>query len=64
VRWAQEEPENMGAWGFVFHNLSRRLPKGLDLSHSARVESASPATGSAKIHEQEQQELIQKALTL
>lgn len=64
VCWAQEEPENMGAWGFIFHNLSKWLPDGLELTSSARVESASPATGSAKIHEQEQQELIQKALTL
>ncbi|MEA2461080.1 MAG: multifunctional 2-oxoglutarate metabolism enzyme, partial [Actinomycetota bacterium] len=62
--WAQEEPENMGAWGFVFHNLSTRLPDRLDLTYAARVESASPATGSAKIHEQEQQELIHKALGL
>jgi 2-oxoglutarate dehydrogenase complex dehydrogenase (E1) component-like enzyme len=62
VCWAQEEPENMGAWGFIFHNLSTRLPDSLELSYSARVESASPATGSAKIHEQEQAELIERAL--
>jgi 2-oxoglutarate dehydrogenase E1 component len=64
VCWAQEEPENMGAWTFVFHQLARRLPENINLEYSARIESASPATGSAKIHEQEQQELIQKALAL
>jgi 2-oxoglutarate dehydrogenase E1 component len=63
VCWTQEEPENMGAWTFVFHKLAGRLPDGVELTYSARVESASPSTGSAKIHEQEQQELIQKALT-
>jgi 2-oxoglutarate decarboxylase len=61
VRWAQEEPENMGADAFVHARLHSILPEGLALSHAARSESASPATGSATIHELEQQELLRAA---
>jgi 2-oxoglutarate decarboxylase len=61
IRWVQEEPENMGAWWFMFHHLSGNLPAGVKLSHAGRYESASPATGSAKVHEQEQREVIERA---
>jgi multifunctional 2-oxoglutarate metabolism enzyme len=61
VCWVQEEPENMGAWWFVFRFLEGRLPRGLKLNHVARPESASPATGSATVHEQEQKELLEEA---
>jgi multifunctional 2-oxoglutarate metabolism enzyme len=61
VRWVQEEPENMGAWWFMFRHLSGKLPDGVELSHAARYESASPATGSVRVHEQEQRELLDRA---
>ena len=57
--WVQEEPENMGAWGYMFHRLSAIVPERLKLSHVARYESASPATGSSKVHEQEQDALLE-----
>jgi 2-oxoglutarate dehydrogenase complex dehydrogenase (E1) component-like enzyme len=57
----QEEPENMGAWRFVLHNLAGKLPNGLELSCVARPESASPATGSTTVHQQEQEELLAQA---
>jgi 2-oxoglutarate decarboxylase len=61
VRWVQEEPENMGAWWFMFRHLSGKLPDGIVLGHAARYESASPATGSVRVHEQEQRELLDRA---
>jgi 2-oxoglutarate decarboxylase len=61
VYWVQEEPENMGAWTFVQPRLLGALPGKLKLNSVARFESASPATGSTKVHEQEQQELIDRA---
>ncbi len=61
VRWAQEEPENMGAYAFVHARLHSALPKGIAFSHVARPESASPAGGSATIHELEQQDLLARA---
>jgi 2-oxoglutarate dehydrogenase complex dehydrogenase (E1) component-like enzyme len=61
VRWVQEEPENMGAWTFIHHRLRDGLDKRLTLDVAARPESASPATGSNRVHEQETQELIETA---
>jgi 2-oxoglutarate dehydrogenase complex dehydrogenase (E1) component-like enzyme len=61
VRWVQEEPENMGAWSFVAERLEHELPDGARLTHASRPESASPATGSASIHEQENQDLMDLA---
>jgi 2-oxoglutarate dehydrogenase E1 component len=56
--WLQEEPENMGPWQFMFHRAHPIRESGYSLRVVARVESGSPATGSAKIHEQEQQQLL------
>jgi 2-oxoglutarate decarboxylase len=60
VVWAQEEPENMGSWHFVERMFRGEL--GLELKVVAREESASPATGSMTIHQQEQENLIRAAL--
>jgi len=57
--WLQEEPENMGAWGFVEHRTWRIKERGYDLRHVARVESGSPATGSKTIHDQELADLLE-----
>jgi 2-oxoglutarate dehydrogenase E1 component len=57
--WVQEEPENMGAWRFVQLNAQRRL--GVSLRSVAREESASPATGSLRIHQREQAALLEAA---
>ena len=56
--WLQEEPENMGAWRFVFANLQHQ---DRDIAVIARPESASPAAGSKTVHEQEQEELLEEA---
>jgi 2-oxoglutarate decarboxylase len=61
LRWIQEEPENMGAYRFVHWHLSRDLPGDVAFSHVARDESGSPATGSATVHEREQQQILQAA---
>ena len=55
--WVQEEPENMGAWGFM-----RRMTKDIPLKLcAARPASGSPATGSSKLHKLQQQRIIDKA---
>ncbi len=61
VVWLQEEPENMGAWPFVHHQVHRQL-RDVALSHVARAESASPATGSSLIHVAEQSDLLTRAI--
>ncbi len=61
--WAQEEPENMGAWQFVDNHLRRVLGGDAGIRHVAREESGSPASGSQTIHDREQDELLTAALT-
>ncbi len=62
VTWLQEEPENMGAWPFVHHQFHKLLRDGRRLTHVARAESASPATGSALVHAAEQADLMTRAI--
>jgi 2-oxoglutarate dehydrogenase E1 component len=62
--WAQEEPRNMGAWRFV---RERFLDGDVDaggraLRYAGRRESASPATGSHKVHLVEQEAVVKAAL--
>ncbi|MGH1364035.1 MAG: 2-oxoglutarate dehydrogenase E1 component [Calditrichia bacterium] len=54
--WIQEEPENMGAWGFLHRKL--RLN---NMTLVSRLGSASPATGVSKHHKAEQEALVQLA---
>ena len=62
VVWAQEEPENMGAWRFLRvqwgHSIFDRYP----FSVECRPASASPATGSHKSHNIEQDEILTKVI--
>jgi len=59
--WVQEEPANQGAWQFIALNLLEHLP-GVGLRRISRPAAAAPATGSTKVHEIEQAELIEAAL--
>jgi multifunctional 2-oxoglutarate metabolism enzyme len=61
VVWVQEEPMNMGAWQFMAVNLPEHLPEGRTFRRVSRRASASPAVGSAKIHEVEQRQLVAEA---
>ncbi len=54
--WAQEEPQNMGAWPFIMMNL-----KGFSMSVIARPPSASPASGSIRFHQMQQRKIVEKA---
>ncbi len=56
--WVQEEPKNMGAWSFIRSTIP------MDFDVIGRKISASPATGFAKIHKEEQAELVKKAFEL
>ena len=61
VVWVQEEPANMGAWQFMAVNLTEELPEGRTLRRVSRRASASPAVGSAKVHDVEQRKLVAEA---
>jgi 2-oxoglutarate dehydrogenase E1 component len=61
VIWAQEEPQNRGAWTFMFPRLLDRFPN-IPVRYVGREASASPATGSLRIHKEEQEEIVKCAL--
>ncbi|CAL9424222.1 multifunctional oxoglutarate decarboxylase/oxoglutarate dehydrogenase thiamine pyrophosphate-binding subunit/dihydrolipoyllysine-residue succinyltransferase subunit [Streptomyces sp. enrichment culture] len=66
--WAQEEPANQGAWPFIALNLIDHLDLavGADVPHDERLRrisrphSSSPAVGSAKRHQAEQEQLVRE----
>ena len=62
--WAQEEPQNMGGWTFMQERLENLLPACERPRYVGRAASASPATGSYSIHQQEQAQLIADALSV
>lgn len=57
--WVQEEPENMGAWGFLRHRLEELL--GAPVNYIGRPAAASPATGFPAIYRQQQAAIGEKA---
>jgi 2-oxoglutarate dehydrogenase E1 component len=59
--WVQEESQNMGGWFFMEPRL-RAL--GCAVEYVGRDASASPATGSLKVHQREQREVVEAALRL
>ena len=67
--WTQEEPRNMGAWTFMSPRLDDTLSEvtGKDcgnILYRGRPSSASPSSGSAKVHQVEQERLIAETLGL
>jgi 2-oxoglutarate dehydrogenase E1 component len=60
VLWAQEEPDNMGAWTFARERLQRLVGDDFRLGHVARAASGSPATGTQAVHQLEQDDLIER----
>jgi 2-oxoglutarate dehydrogenase E1 component len=58
VFWVQEEPENMGAWAFILRSF-REVKKDI----ISRRATASTATGYHKVHQQEQQDIIDRAFS-
>ncbi len=60
VVWCQEEPKNMGAYGFLWHELRRIFDR--EPRYAGRAPAASPATGSLKRHLVEQEALVTEAL--
>ena len=54
--WVQEEPANMGAWGYLLMNQRQ-----YDWQLAARPSAASPATGFPKAHEKQQIAVVDTA---
>jgi 2-oxoglutarate dehydrogenase E1 component len=56
--WAQEEPLNMGPWSYIL-----RKWKYSKIVCFSREESGSPASGSPKVFERRQEEIINKVMS-
>jgi 2-oxoglutarate dehydrogenase E1 component len=56
--WVQEEPRNMGAWNYMLRVITE-----VDLQVICRAASATPASGYYRIHNQEQEAIIQKTFS-
>jgi 2-oxoglutarate dehydrogenase E1 component len=62
VVWAQEEPQNMGAWRAIRHRLEEALPPGVRLRYVGRPWRASPSEGYPTAHLREQDRIVREAL--
>ncbi len=64
--WCQEEPKNQGAWHANRHRMNRVLealyPK-LKIRFAGRISSAAPAAGYMSIHVEEQEALVNDAIS-
>ncbi|WP_367109621.1 2-oxoglutarate dehydrogenase E1 component [uncultured Psychrobacter sp.] len=66
IVWTQEEPLNQGAWYYLAPHMFRIVvphpTKAKVMEPVARPPSAAPATGSPKLHAQQQQTLVAEGL--
>jgi 2-oxoglutarate dehydrogenase E1 component len=62
VVWAQEEPQNMGAWRTIRHRLEEPLRKRRMLTFAGRSWRASPSEGYPTAHLREQDRIVRAAL--
>ena len=63
ILWVQEEPHNMGGWGFVQPRLQEHFGSKIKVSYVGRKHSGSTAEGSAGAHAVEQQRVVKEAFT-
>ena len=61
--WAQEEPQNMGAWRTIRHRLEAAAPEGVPVRYVGRPWRASPSEGYPTAHLIEQDRIAREALT-
>ena len=61
VVWAQEEPQNMGAWRSIRHRLEEAAP-GRPLRYVGRPWRASPSEGYPTSHARVQEQIVREVL--
>jgi 2-oxoglutarate dehydrogenase E1 component len=64
VVWLQEEPENMGAWMFIYPFLRKLIKGRVALHYMGRRRNSSPAEGTASMHKVNQEALIRQVFLL
>jgi len=63
VVWCQEEPKNQGAWYQIMHHLKVCISDHHKLLYAGRDASASPAAGYLAVHREQQETLVNAALS-
>ena len=61
--WAQDEPQNQGAWFQIEHNIFENLRDGQKLAYAGRAASAAPAVGYYDKHYAQQKALLDTAFS-
>ena len=61
IAWVQEETKNRGGWGFMMPRLLDAFPDHRP-RYIGRGPSASPATGSPRVHREQQGSIVERAL--
>jgi len=64
--WVQDEPANQGPWPFIalqLHETQNEILQGANFRRISRRATASPATGSHYVHEEEQKALLIEAFS-
>lgn len=64
ITWCQEEAMNMGAWNWIYPHIVTAVGEDRRPRYVGRLPSAAPATGSAKAHREEAEQLLTEAFTL
>jgi multifunctional 2-oxoglutarate metabolism enzyme len=62
VVWAQEEPRNMGAYGYVAQRANEFMPDTMSLEYVGRPLRASSGEGYPAAHRAEQSRIVREAL--
>ena len=63
ILWVQEEPQNMGAWNFIYYKFTNTFGSDIKLSYVGRKHSGSTAEGSLKAHQLEQKRIVTEAFS-
>lgn len=65
VMWCQEEPQNQGAYSFVYprlQNILKHLKRPVEVHYAGRAPAASTSTGYTSVHEAELRKFLQEAM--
>ena len=63
VVWCQEEPLNQGAWYQIKHHIRACINEGQKVIYAGRESTASPAAGYLAVHNEQQSQLVDAALS-
>ncbi|MES9948021.1 MAG: 2-oxoglutarate dehydrogenase E1 component [Candidatus Thiodiazotropha sp.] len=61
--WCQEEPQNQGAWDQIKHRFYPIVSKNRQLYYVGRSSAAAPSVGYRSVHVEQQETLIDEALS-